>query len=117
MIPVESLQEILNQAQVLHWQTHSFARHQALGGFYEGMSDLLDSYVESAMGNIGRPTVGDTIMVKNIDEYDPVVFIEDVIVFLKELKDEVPTDFSDLQNILDEMVALANKTKYLFSLS
>ena len=117
MIPVEELLEIQNQAQVLHWQTTSYAKHQALGGFYDGFGDLVDGFLEVYMGNVGRPTVSGGTMLKNISEMSPEMFILEVIDFLKLQKEEVPSDFTDLQNILDEMIALANKTKYLFTLS
>jgi hypothetical protein len=35
------------QAKVFHWQTSSFAEHDALGEFYEGFNNLMDRFIES----------------------------------------------------------------------
>ena len=41
----------LNNIQVFHWQTQSYAEHQALGEYYESLTDLNDKFVESWQGN------------------------------------------------------------------
>ena len=41
----------LNNIQVFHWQTQSYAEHQALGEYYESLTDLNDKLVESWQGN------------------------------------------------------------------
>ena len=33
-----------------HWSTNSFSEHKALQKWYEGIPDLVDSYVEAYMG-------------------------------------------------------------------
>ena len=37
--------------QVFHWQTQSYAEHEALGEYYESLTDLNDKLVESWQGN------------------------------------------------------------------
>ena len=41
----------LNNIQVFHWQTQSYAEHEALGEYYESLTDLNDKLVESWQGN------------------------------------------------------------------
>lgn len=52
-----------------HWRTKSYAEHQALAGFYDGVIDALDSLVEAyqgendLVGNIPAPdSKGDDIL-------------------------------------------------------
>ena len=39
-----------NQLKVYHWQTDSYAQHQAFGGAYNEFTDLIDTFVEEFMG-------------------------------------------------------------------
>ena len=51
---VIELLQIQNQLKIFHWQTKSYARHNAFGSTYDEMSDLIDSFVETHMGKYGR---------------------------------------------------------------
>ena len=42
---------LLNNIQLAHWQTHSYAEHEALGEFHKKLSDLNDKLVEAWQGN------------------------------------------------------------------
>ena len=42
------------QLKVNHWQTKGYARHNAFGSTYDELQDLVDRYVEEAMGKYGR---------------------------------------------------------------
>ena len=50
---VKNLLTAQNQMKLFHWQTVSFAQHQAFGGIYDNLSDLIDEFVEVCMGKIG----------------------------------------------------------------
>jgi len=39
-----------NLAHYNHWRTKSYAQHQALGSFYDGVIDALDALVEAHQG-------------------------------------------------------------------
>jgi hypothetical protein len=39
-----------NLAHFAHWRTKSYAQHQALGGFYDGVIDAIDPLVEAYQG-------------------------------------------------------------------
>ena len=41
-------------AHVHHWNTESYAQHQALGTFYDELSDLADSFVEAVLTEKGK---------------------------------------------------------------
>ena len=42
---------VLNNIQLAHWQTHSYAEHEALGDFHKKLTDLNDKLVEAWQGN------------------------------------------------------------------
>jgi hypothetical protein len=44
------------QMKINHWQTKGYARHKAFGKFHDVMGDLIDTFVESAMGKYGSIT-------------------------------------------------------------
>ena len=49
-----TLVAIQTQLRFFHWQTKSYARHQAYGGTYDAMDGLIDNFVEVLMGKYGR---------------------------------------------------------------
>ena len=99
----------VTKGHMMHLQSRSFAQHMALGDFYEGIEDLADSFIEAYQGNYGIiesypngfTVPGDDALIELID------FSE----FVKAGRKQVPQD-SELQNIIDEIQALADSTLY-----
>ncbi len=108
------------QMKINHWQTKGIARHEAFGKTYDGLSDLIDEFVEVAMGKYGRFTLEEdtnTIQLVNLSEVNPVdmvkVCTEALVEFSDDLDDRLDTD---LLNLRDEMLGLLNKLLYLLTL-
>lgn len=118
MIDLEDLLQILDQARILHWQTDSYAEHKALGKFYDTLNPLVDDFVETAMGIVGKDDTSKTyrVVVRGYDDYDVTAYISNVANAFRKMKEDIPDNLTDLQNILDEMISLANKTRYLLTL-
>ena len=110
------LVEIHNQLRFFHWQTTSYARHQAYGAIYEALDPLIDNFVEVLMGKYGRvPAL--PMKVYNRNEKDCMTFIDETIAYLLMLSNALnPQADTDLLNIRDEMVSEFNKLKYLLTL-
>ena len=108
--------EIHNQVKFFHWQTTSYARHQAYGGVYDVLTGLIDNFVEVLMGKYGRVPALPT-KVYNRNEKESMTFIEETVEYLLSLSNTLDgkTD-TDLLNIRDEMIAEFNKLKYLLTL-
>jgi hypothetical protein len=109
-----------NQMRIFHWQTMSYAEHKAFGKIYDNLTELIDSFVEVCMAKHGRPDFGGEFTIPlfdyksvNIDQY-----INSMIEFLISL-DNVYSETldSDILNIRDEMLAEANRLKYLLTLN
>lgn len=92
-----------------HLKTNSFAEHKALNAYYDGILDLTDSFTETYFGRFGR-----------IDIVIPESKVLPAVEHLKLMQTTIDAERenypSELQNILDEMLGLVNKTLYLLTL-
>ena len=88
------------QLHLLHWQTTSYAEHQALGGLYDYVHDFKDGVVEKLMGYTGKRP--------------------------KAFKIEPLSDGAGASNVVSELMSFSSslkssgeaaKTKYLLTLS
>ena len=118
---VTELLTLHNQLKINHWQTESYAEHQALGSTYDELTGLIDEFVEVFMGKYGRVVNknGFTLDVKNLKDLSSDQLADK---YIKYLVEELPskldsTKDTDLLNIRDEMLGNLNKLKYLLTLS
>lgn len=112
------------QAKLLHWQSRMYGQHKALDKLFEGIIDLGDNLAESIMGKYERPTLNqDELCLKLMNFESPEN--GDLSEFMSHLHKCYAVDCrsifdpvkdSEIINILDEIVALIDKTKYLLSL-
>ena len=116
---VKFLLEVQVQFKINHWQTKEFSRHNAFGGIYDALGDLIDRFVEESMGKYGRFVLDDeskTINLQNLAELDLKGMLKTtkdaLIQFTKEFE---PTD-TNLMNIRDEILGEVNKLQYLLTL-
>ena len=111
---------IRDQAHAFHWQTDSFAQHEAFGEFYETFLTNIDAMVEMIMGLKGRPTFGEgaSIMISDYSAENINRFFERAYpVFDNELK--MICDSNTHEEIFDQarvIVADIDKLKYLLTL-
>jgi hypothetical protein len=96
-----------NKAHYAHLQTTSYAQHIALGSYYESIVGLADSLVENHQGRYGiiqqYPTVNNPT--------DPILLITTVRSWIDANRAEC-SEFSEIQNIIDEVQSLNNSTLY-----
>jgi LysM repeat protein/DNA-binding ferritin-like protein len=115
---VAGLQELQNQVKYFHWQTKSYAQHQALGRVFDSITELIDTFVETLMGKYGRPsTKGQKFEMfdledVNIEEWTGGVC--DLLISFSDVLDDVQD--TDLLNVRDEMLQEFNQLKYLLTL-
>jgi hypothetical protein len=117
---IVNLVKLQNQLRVLHWQTDSYAQHQAFGKAYEGLDGLIDSLVEVHQGKYGKIMFSApfSIDLVNINE----ISINEV---LTEVTDYLSAEFSgmvdtskdtDCLNVRDSILQELNQLKYLLTL-
>jgi len=116
---IAKLVQIQTQFRFMHWQTFSYEKHKAYGKIYESLVDLIDEFAEACMGKHGRPEYlgGLSIEIEDLSQISLQEFVDDTINFLISLDDVYdPREDTDLLNLRDEMMALINRGKYLFTL-
>lgn len=95
----------------VHLNTRSYAKHKALGKFYENVIGLADDLAEAYQGRhglIGPITLHSAKKTTNVVE-----FLEDSMKDVEDLRYKVcEKDDTAIQNIIDEIVGLYLKTLY-----
>lgn len=95
----------------VHLNTRSYAKHKALGGFYEDVIELADDLAEAYQGRhglIGPITLHSAKKTNNI-----VDFLEDSLSEVENLRYKVcDKDDTAIQNIIDGIVDLYLSTLY-----
>jgi len=111
---VSTLLHSRSQVHIFHWQTKSqssFAEHMVLGGYYEGIGDLIDGLVESYQGKHDIITGYKTI---DVEDYKST---EQLITYFKGLDDNIEKNRksikeSFIQNQIDTIQELIYSTLY-----
>jgi hypothetical protein len=117
---VMTLVQIQAQFRILHWQTTSYARHNAYGRIYDELDGNIDDFVETLMGKQGRfelPQEGADLKLFNLKTLEINSFIGTSLEFLLGLSEKLDArKDSDLLNIRDEIMGNINQLKYLLTL-
>jgi hypothetical protein len=112
------------QTKLLHWQSLRYGQHKALDKLFDGIIDHGDNLAESIMGKYGRPVLSEDALCLKIKNYsnpeseELTDFMDHLYKFYSlEAKSAFSQDTdSEIVNILDEIIALIDKTKYLLTL-
>lgn len=112
-----SMLQISAQAKIIHWQTRYDREHRHYGDFYNGFNDLMDTLIESIAGKCGKDELkfGEASM--ELCDYEMAVgeFFDMVTTALRGMFCSMfdREEDSELYNLVDEIMDLVNKTKYL----
>jgi DNA-binding ferritin-like protein len=95
---------------LLHWQSKSYAEHQALGKFYQEMPELVDTLAESMMGKFDEtPEFPQMYHAPAVTAKEELEALRD---YVEESRQALPQD-SEIQNEVDNIANLINETLYL----
>ena len=97
-------------AHVHHWNTSSYAEHQALGEFYDKLSDLTDSFVEAVLTEKGKIISSEKALFLGENGLELVGYVSKELAMYRAMPG-FPKD-TELQNIADEIAALCDSTMY-----
>ena len=99
------------QVHIFHLQTKSYAEHNALQDYYEGIDGLVDELIESYQGEFGIIENYKSFKVESYTDSEKVVsYFEMILNAVKEGRETIES--THLQNILDEVITLVTKTMY-----
>ena len=106
-----------NQFKIFHWQTFSFANHNAFGHLYDELSEKIDEFVETYQGIYERLDFsGEAFAFSNLRDSNFSMMLSEQAAVLKTYENYFPGN-TDLLNIRDEILGAINKTQYLLSLT
>ncbi len=105
---VATLLHSATNTHFFHWSTDSYAKHQALGTYYDEIVDLTDQLAESYMGKYGKLTAFPSVYHQ---PKDPLKYMESLQNFVADARQDLPQD-SEIQNLIDEVADLVNTTAY-----
>lgn len=104
------------QLHLLHWQTSSYAEHQALGGLYDYVHDFKDGLIEKIMGYTGKRPSG--YKIDAVTATPAASVVSELMSFASSLKDYGEANsYHDVCNLADSLSGEAAKVKYLLTLS
>jgi DNA-binding ferritin-like protein len=107
------------QLHLLHFQTTSFAEHEALGKIYDKVGDFQDEIVEKIMGYTGRRIKA--YKIDALKDYAPgasIQTVKELVSFAKSLEEFGETNnMPDIENIAQSLSGEAAQTLYRLSLS
>lgn len=105
------------QLHLLHWNTQSYAEHQALGGLYDYVHDFKDEVIEKLMGYMGKRLTGMKIDPVQANA-SPMSVVADLGSFAYQLYEWAGNNhYCDVENLAQELSGEAAKVKYLLTLS
>jgi len=108
---IEKLFESRQVAHSVHLKTKSYAVHKALNGFYDDITGLTDTLVETYQGQYGLVT-DYKIDIPNINPDEITVYLEEAAEIFKIGHNSFDKKDTHLHNILDEIVGLTYQTLY-----
>lgn len=113
MTPAQLIGTLLASRDAMHlahWNSRIYSEHKTLDEYYNGILGLIDEFTEAYMGANDRVRI-----------VVPETKVENARPHLMGLRKIIVTErekySSELQNILDEMLALIDKTLYLLTLT
>jgi DNA-binding ferritin-like protein len=110
---IAKLMQARTATHMMHLMTDSYARHKALNGFYDAIAEQLDVIAEAALGEYGKPMSMSIESLKvSVDSEEK--YLKDLRDICQDARDECKS--TNLQNEIDNVLTLIDKTLYLFTL-
>lgn len=111
---IKAIVEFQVQVKAMHWATESFAQHKATCDTHEALDAALDALVESYQGYVGRIRIGGQYTILNYEDINLESWLQSAMDHVEGMRGMVKQ--SDILNLLDEILAIISKFKYLLSL-
>lgn len=96
---------------IMHWQTESYAAHQALGEYYSEIPELVDAVVEAYQGKTKVILRKFPMEMDDYESMTPLAYMEYLSQELTEGRALFGED-SEIQNLVDAIADLIDSTMY-----
>ena len=117
---IQSNMNFLNDVQAYHWQTKSYAEHEALGEYYNKFNELNDRFVETYQGKTGERINFSAELRPGIMNYADKEIVKSEV---NKQADRINEAYKliegqiDLESILEDMQEATSQLSYHLSLS
>ena len=117
---IQSNMNFLNDIQAYHWQTKSYAEHEALGEYYNKFNELNDRFVETYQGKTGERINFSAELRPGIMNYADKEIVKSEV---NKQADKINEAYKliegqiDLESILEDMQEATSQLSYHLSLS
>jgi hypothetical protein len=107
------------ELHLLHFQTTSFAEHEALGKIYDKVGDFQDEIIEKIMGYTGKRVRAYKIdALKDYSAGMPNQVVKELVTFAKQLEEfGEANNMPDIENVAQSLSGEAAQTLYRLTLS
>ena len=95
---------------IMHLQSRSYAEHKALGEYYDGIPDLVDSVAEAIQGCYGELISGYPANYASVTS-SPLDYMNSLKDYVDAVRDSLPQE-SNIQNEVDAIATLIDSTIY-----
>jgi DNA-binding ferritin-like protein len=92
-----------------HWATKSYAKHKALGKFYENIIEHTDALAETYFGIYGQITDFPSTYHQ---PKEPLAYLQSLQSFVKDARSDLPMD-SEIVQLIDNIAQEIDTTIYL----
>lgn len=113
---IKTFYEVDSQIQNFHRNTSSYSEHVALGSFYEAFADLKDEFIESYSGKYAKVNITFNNSILEYSEGASIPYLKTFQILLSKNARIWITNDTELNNILDEMLSLTDRTLFLLTL-
>ena len=117
---IQKNMNFLNDVQSYHWQTKSYAEHEALGEYYNKFNELNDRLVESYQGKTGERIKFSAELRPGIMNYADKEIVKSEVNKQADRINEAYKQVEgqiDLESILEDMQEATSQLSYHLSLS
>jgi len=106
---------IIGQVKLFHFSTMKYSTHKTLDDFHSGLSDLIDKLLEVYIGRYNKQPleIFEINMKATTDISNLLNFLETEREVIRGIRNKTFKNNSEIQNIIDEITALFDRTIYL----
>lgn len=108
--------ESREMAHIYHLQVNgeqgSYAKHEALGDYYEDILEIIDDTIEVYQGQYGLIDGYDVIDTNNTKSKEALAYFEELAEYVKNARKCISHEDTHLHSLIDDIVCLIYKTVY-----
>jgi len=109
---------LIGQVKLYHFSTMKYSTHKTLDDFHENLGDLVDKLLEVYIGRYNKQPleIFEITMKAKTDINNLLIYLETEREVIRGIRNKTFKTNCEIQNIIDEIIALFDRTIYLCKL-